>query len=138
MNWKPKEINESQSNKTISTIIILLSSLIPFFVIPFWHESIVFPKIISIAVTIVCILIFFAPFIISFFRSKPVVPIPLKWLFIYLLLMTITLPFSTYIWRSLVGHSTRLEGYFVLLLYGALMILTAFFIGPSLGTLSFT
>lgn len=112
-----------------SEIIVFLLCFVSFIVLPFFIEPIILPKIIVIAIITIIMLVLFI-----FFRSeyKLLIPVPLKLLFIYLISITITLSFSTYIWRSLVGHSTRLEGYFVLLLYGALMILTAFFYRPQL------
>ena len=122
--------NERNDVNLISAMLAVLFSLMPLVVVPAFREAIALPKIIIMAGGVLGAVLFCFPLIQRFFTQKPVLSTPVKWECLYLVLITATLPFSAYIYRSWVGTNGRLEGYFVLLLYGALFLLAVFFYRP--------
>lgn len=125
-----KKITLSTNRNNISTTLIMLISILPLITIQQLPDPIVQPKITTIFFTITALIILCAPSIIIYLERKPAAPLPVKWALLYLLLITLTLPFSQNIYRSLYGVDTRMEGYLVLVFYILMFLLAAFFYRP--------
>ncbi|MEG0680001.1 MAG: O-antigen ligase family protein [Eubacterium sp.] len=111
----------------VSAALAFIAGAIPLLIIPAFGDPIYMPKIFLVYVIVFGLLLYYLRPLITFFEKRPTVPLPVKWLLIYLLLITITLPFSIDIMHSLRGRSFRLESFSAILFYGILMILGAFF-----------
>jgi putative inorganic carbon (HCO3(-)) transporter len=118
------------NNELTSFFISLLFCLMPLIEIPLLKESIVLPKIFTLFFFVVGIILCNLKAIANNFKSQTTFSFSTHWMFAYLVLISITLFFSSYIYRSWIGTDTRFEGYFVLLLYGVLFLLSSFFYKP--------
>ena len=99
----------------------------PLIIVPPFGDTLYMPKLMTIEVLVFGLLLLYVRPITAYFSEKPKIPLPVKLVLLYLLCVTVTLPFSTDIMLSLKGRSFRLESYSAILFYGILMILGAFF-----------
>lgn len=115
----------------VSAILAGMVSVVPFITWPWISDSIVVPKIFVMAALLAGVGLVYGPAI--FHRvagrrragEKPSLPVRLA--LIYLVLITVTLPFTMDLNRSLIGVFSRREGYFVLVMYIAFFLLAAGF-----------
>ena len=111
----------------VSAVLAIVAGAVPLIVVPPFGDTLYMPKLMTIEVLVFGLLLLYVRPITEYFTGKPKIPLPVKLVLLYLLYVTITLPFSTDVMLSLKGRSFRLESYSAILFYGILMMLGAFF-----------
>ena len=111
----------------VSTVLAIIAGAVPLIIVPPFGDTLYMPKLMTIEVLVFGLLLLYVRPITAYFSEKPKIPLPVKLVLLYLLCVTVTLPFSTDIMLSLKGRSFRLESYSAMLFYGILMMLGAFF-----------
>lgn len=111
----------------VSAVLAIVAGAVPLIVVPPFGDTLYMPKLMTIEVLVFGLLLLYVRPITEYFTGKPKIPLPVKLVLLYLLCVTITLPFSTDVMLSLKGRSFRLESYSAILFYGILMMLGAFF-----------
>lgn len=112
---------------TVSAVLAIIAGAVPLIVVPPFGDTLYMPKLMIIEVLVFGLLLLYVRPITGYFTGKPKIPLPVKLALLYLLCITVTLPFSTDVALSLKGRSFRLESYSAILFYGLLMMLGAFF-----------
>lgn len=111
----------------VSAVLAIVAGAVPLIVVPPFGDTLYMPKLMTIEVLVFGLLLLYVRPITEYFTGKPKIPLSVKLVLLYLLCVTITLPFSTDVMLSLKGRSFRLESYSAILFYGVLMMLGAFF-----------
>ncbi|CAK7013741.1 MAG: hypothetical protein EUB_01825 [Eubacterium sp.] len=111
----------------VSAVLAIIAGAVPLIIVPPFGDTLYMPKLMTIEVLVFGLLLLYVRPITAYFSEKPKIPLPVKLVLLYLLCVTVTLPFSTDIMLSLKGRSFRLESYSAILFYGILMMLGAFF-----------
>lgn len=111
----------------ISAVLAIMVSFIPHLVCTASSDPIVLPKLVAIWSITTITIILYAPAIIKYFEGKPGAPFAVKMAILFLLMITVTMPFSINIARSIYGTATRLESYKALAFYVILMVMAAYF-----------
>lgn len=110
-----------------SGVLAIIAGVVPMIIVPPFGDTLYMPKLMTIEVLVFGLLLLYVRPLTDYFTQKPTVPLPVKLVLLYLLCITITLPFSTDVLLSLKGRSFRLESFSAILFYGILMMLGAFF-----------
>lgn len=87
----------------VSAVLAIVAGAVPLIVVPPFGDTLYMPKMMTIEVLVFGLLLLYVRPITEYFTGKPKIPLPVKLVLLYLLCVTITLPFSTDVMLSLKG-----------------------------------